>query len=141
MNTRRASLPVRCHQPAARTFNQWVDNCLRQPHILNHMVESLDVVFHALSSGPRRSMLGILARGEHTVGDLADPFDISLAAVSKHLKVLEGAGLVERQAEGRTTICRLRPEPLADVRDWVAYYERFWTTRLDRLERLLTEDT
>jgi DNA-binding transcriptional ArsR family regulator len=104
------------------------------------MVESLDAVFHALSSEPRRDLLGALAEGERTVGDLASPFDISLAAVSKHLKVLEGAGLVERRVEGRTTICRLRPEPLADVREWVAFVERFWTTRLDRLERLLTEE-
>jgi len=85
-------------------------------------------------------MLGALASGERTVGDLALPFDISLAAVSKHLKVLESAGLVERRVEGRTTICRLRPEPLSDVREWVAFIEQFWTTRLDRLEQLLTED-
>jgi DNA-binding transcriptional ArsR family regulator len=104
------------------------------------MVESLDAVFHALSSEPRRDMLGALAEGERTVGDLASPFDISLAAVSKHLKVLELAGLVERRVEGRTTVCRLRPEPLADVRDWVAFIEQFWTTRLDRLEQLLTEE-
>ena len=104
------------------------------------MVESLDAVFHALASEPRREMLGALASGERTVGDLATPFDISLAAVSKHLKVLEGAGLVERRVEGRTTICRLRPEPLADAREWVAFIEQFWTTRLDRLEQLLTEE-
>ena len=104
------------------------------------MVESLDAVFHALSSEPRREMLNSLAAGERTVGDLASPFDISLAAVSKHLKVLEGAGLVERRVQGRTTICRLRAEPLAEVRAWVAFYEQFWTTRLDRLEALLTED-
>jgi DNA-binding transcriptional ArsR family regulator len=104
------------------------------------MVESLDAVFHALSSEPRRVMLGALAEGERTVGDLASPFDISLAAVSKHLKVLEVAGLVERRVEGRTTVCRLRPEPLTDVRDWVAVIEQFWTTRLDRLEQLLTEE-
>jgi DNA-binding transcriptional ArsR family regulator len=110
------------------------------PATLNRMVESLDAVFHALSSEPRRVMLGALAEGERTVGDLASPFDISLAAVSKHLKVLEGAGLVDRRVEGRTTVCRLRPEPLADVREWVAFIEQFWTTRLDRLEQLLTEE-
>jgi DNA-binding transcriptional ArsR family regulator len=104
------------------------------------MVESLDTVFHALSSEPRRAMLGSLAEGERTVGDLASPFEISLAAVSKHLKVLEGAGLVERRVEGRTTVCRLRAAPLAEVREWVAFYERFWTTRLDRLEKLMTEE-
>ena len=73
------------------------------------MVESLDTVFHALSSEPRRDMLGALAEGERTVGDLASPFDISLAAVSKHLKVLEGAGLVERRVEGRTTSAGCAP--------------------------------
>ncbi len=82
-------------------------------------------------------MLGTLALGERTVGDLADPFNISLAAVSKHLKVLEGAGLVERRIEGRTTVCRLRAEPLAEVRQWVAFYEQFWTARLDKLEQIL----
>ena len=74
------------------------------------------MVFHALASEPRRTILGALADGERTVGDLADPFDISLAAISKHLKVLEGAGLVERRTAGRTTMCRLRAEPLAEVR-------------------------
>ena len=104
------------------------------------MVESLDAVFHALSSEPRRALLGELAGGERTVGDLASPFEISLAAVSKHLKVLEGAGLVERRVEGRTTVCRLRPEPLAEVQEWVSVYEQFWTTRLDRLQALLEDD-
>jgi DNA-binding transcriptional ArsR family regulator len=85
-------------------------------------------------------MLGTLALGERTVGDLADPFDISLAAVSKHIKVLEAAGLVERRVEGRTTICRLRAEPLAEVREWVSFYEQFWSTRLDRLQQVLAEE-
>ena len=98
------------------------------------------MVFHALASEPRRTILGALADGERTVGDLADPFDISLAAISKHLKVLEGAGLVERRTAGRTTVCRLRAEPLAEVRDWVAFYERFWTIRLDRLQQLMEDD-
>jgi DNA-binding transcriptional ArsR family regulator len=104
------------------------------------MVESLDVVFHALSSAPRRTMLNALAEGERTVGELAEPFDISLAAVSKHLIVLEDAGLVDRRTDGRTTICRLRAEPLADVRDWVSFYENFWTLKLDRLEKLMTQE-
>ena len=104
------------------------------------MVESLDAVFHALSSEPRRALLGELAGGERTVGDLASPFEISLAAVSKHLKVLEGAGLVERRLQGRTTVCRLRAEPLAEVHDWVNFYETFWTTRLDRLAAVLAEE-
>lgn len=105
------------------------------------MVESLDDVFHALSSEPRRAMLRALALGERTVGGLADPFDISLAAVSKHLKVLESAGLVERRVEGRTTICRLRADPLAEVRKWIAFYDQFWNARLDRLQEVLGEET
>jgi DNA-binding transcriptional ArsR family regulator len=105
------------------------------------MVESLDGVFHALASEPRRTILGALAEGERTVGDLAGPFAISLAAISKHLRVLEGAGLIERRIEGRTTVCTLRAQPLAEIREWVAFYERFWTTRLDRLEKLLTEES
>jgi DNA-binding transcriptional ArsR family regulator len=99
----------------------------------------LDEVFHALASGPRRRMLNALAEGERTVGDLAGPFEMSLAAVSKHLKVLEAAQLVERRPQGRTTICRLTPGPLADVQEWVAFYERFWTERLDALEHLFTD--
>lgn len=100
---------------------------------------ALDEVFHALASEPRRRMLAVLAEGERTVGDLAGPFEMSLAAVSKHLKVLEGARLVERRPAGRTTVCRLTPEPLADVRAWVAFYERFWTTRLDALEAMFAD--
>ena len=100
----------------------------------------MDAVFHALSSAPRRELLGALATGERTVGGLASPFDMSLAAVSKHLKVLEEAGLVERRSEGRTTVCRLRAEPLAEADAWLRFYERFWTERLDQLEQLLTRE-
>jgi len=106
------------------------------------MVENptaLDEVFHALASEPRRRMLSALAEGERTVGDLAGPFEMSLAAVSKHIKVLEGAGLVERRPAGRTTICRLTPGPLAEAHEWVAFYERFWNQRLDALEALFAE--
>lgn len=100
----------------------------------------MDAVFHALSSEPRRAMLGTLAEGDRTVGELAAPQTMSIAAVSKHLKVLEGAGLVARTRRGRQTVCRLTPAPLAEVREWVAFYERFWDRRLDALEELLTED-
>jgi DNA-binding transcriptional ArsR family regulator len=91
------------------------------------MVENpaaLDEVFHAIASEPRRRMLSALAEGERTVGDLAGPFEMSLAAVSKHIKVLEGAGLVERRPAGRTTICRLTPGPLAGAPRSTA---RSWT--------------
>jgi len=100
---------------------------------------ALDEVFHALASEPRRRMLTALAEGERTVGDLAGPFEMSLAAVSKHLKVLEGARLVERRPQGRTTICRLTPGPLAGAHEWVSFYERFWTERLDALEAMFAD--
>jgi DNA-binding transcriptional ArsR family regulator len=71
------------------------------------------------------------------VGELAQPFAMSLAAASKHIKALEHAGLIHREVRGRTHLCRLAPEPLASAHEWLSFYERFWTTRLDELERLL----
>lgn len=97
----------------------------------------LDAVFHALGDATRRHMLRDLAEGERTVSQLAQPFDMSLAAASKHIKSLEGAGLIRREVRGRVHICRLDAGPLADANDWLRFYERFWTTRLDELERLL----
>jgi DNA-binding transcriptional ArsR family regulator len=107
----------------------------------NYMVElndpRLDSVFHALGDATRRQMLRALAQGERTVGQLAEPFEMSLAAASKHVKALEVAGLIRRRVMGRTHICRLDAGPLADASDWLRFYERFWSTRLDELERLL----
>jgi DNA-binding transcriptional ArsR family regulator len=97
----------------------------------------LDAVFHALSDGTRRGMLRRLAGGERTVGELAAPFDMSFAGASKHVKVLEQAGLVRRRIAGRTHYCRLEASRMKDARDWINHYERFWTDRLDVLERLL----
>lgn len=85
-------------------------------------------------------MLRDLAGGERSVGQLAEPFSISLAAASKHIKALEGAGLIRREVRGRTHLCRLEPGPLARANEWLRFYERFWTGRLDILERLLTEE-
>jgi DNA-binding transcriptional ArsR family regulator len=82
-------------------------------------------------------MLRELAAGEQTVGQLARPFAISLAAASKHIKALENAGLICREVRGRTHLCRLDAAPLAKASDWLSHYERFWTSRLDELERLL----
>lgn len=100
----------------------------------------LDTVFHALGDATRRRMLHDLAGGERSVGELAAPFDISLAAASKHIKALERAGLVRREVRGRTHLCRLEAGPLAEAHEWLAFYERFWTGRLDILERLLRRD-
>jgi len=99
----------------------------------------LDTVFHALSDATRRQMLRELADGERTVGQLARPFTMSLAAASKHIQVLERARLIRREVHGRTHLCRLAPGPLASAHDWLGFYERFWGVRLDILERLLRE--
>ena len=100
----------------------------------------LDAIFHALGDATRRQMLRKLADGEQTVGQLAQPFAISLAAASKHIKALESAGLIRREVRGRTHLCRLDPGPLAGAHEWLSFYEHFWTRHLDVLERLLRED-
>src|SRR5687768_15560665 len=100
----------------------------------------LDAVFHALGDPTRRRMLHELAAGERTVGQLAEPFAMSLAAASKHIKALENAGLVRREVRGRTHLCRLDPGPLSSAHEWLSFYEAFWTQRLDVLERLLREE-
>jgi DNA-binding transcriptional ArsR family regulator len=100
----------------------------------------LDSIFHALGDATRRRMLRELAEGERTVSQLADPFSISLAAASKHIKSLEKAGLIRREIRGRTHLCRLDPGPLASAHEWLSTYERFWTDRLNVLERLLRQE-
>ena len=101
--------------------------------------EQLDDVFHALSDGTRRTMLRILSSGPKTVSELAEPFDISLAAASKHVKTLERAELLERTVVGRMHICRLNPIRLSEADDWLRYYEQYWTSRFDALDRILAE--
>ena len=108
--------------------------------MVKHDSPQLDTVFHALSDSTRRGMLASLAVGERSVGELAEPFAMSFAGASKHVKVLEEAGLIRREVRGRTHICRLEPGPLASADQWLRHYERFWTGRLDALERLLRED-
>jgi len=108
---------------------------------INHMVEyespQLDVVFQALSDGTRRRMLRSLSVQPRSVGELAAPFRISLAAASKHIKVLERAGLVQRRIQGRTHLCQLRAGALAEAERWLQYYQQFWSERLDALETVL----
>lgn len=112
--------------------------------IFNSMVElsasHLDTVFHALGDATRRTMLRDLSLGERTVSQLARPFDISLAAASKHIKALENAGLIRREVRGRTHVCRLAPERLAEAHEWLDFYRQFWGSRLDILEQMLRED-
>jgi DNA-binding transcriptional ArsR family regulator len=108
--------------------------------MLNHMVEQhahLDAVFHALADPTRRAMLGQLAERELTIGELATPFSMSFAGASKHVRVLENAGLVTRTIQGRTHLCRLQAARLAEANEWLRRYERFWNEKLDTLEALL----
>ena len=99
--------------------------------------QNLDLVFHALGDPTRRAMLHRLAKREHTVSELAEPYDMSLASVSKHIKALERAGLVKRRVRGRIHYCRLNPRPLEKADSWLRAYERLWDLRLARLEELL----
>jgi DNA-binding transcriptional ArsR family regulator len=100
----------------------------------------LDAVFHALSDATRRAMLRRLVQGEVTVGELAAPHPMSLAAASKHIRVLEDAGLIRRTVRGRSHLCRLEAAPMHAGQEWIRHFERFWTERLDALEAILNED-
>lgn len=108
--------------------------------MVEQKIAQLDTVFHALGDATRRRMLRELARNERTVGELAQPFAISLAAASKHIRALENAGLIQREVLGRTHVCRLNPKPLATAHEWLSFYQQFWTERLDALEQLLREE-
>ena len=101
--------------------------------------DSLSAVFAALADPTRRAILARLAEGEATVTELADPFSISLPAISKHLKVLQRAGLIEQGRQAQWRPCRLQAEPLKDVADWVAEYRRFWEQSFNRLDDYLRE--
>jgi DNA-binding transcriptional ArsR family regulator len=108
--------------------------------MVEHDSLRLNSVFQALGDATRRRMLRELSSGERTVGELAEPFAITLAGASKHIKVLENAGLIRREVRGRTHVCRLEPGPLASADEWLRDYERFWTGRLDALDQLLRDD-
>jgi len=99
----------------------------------------LDATFAALADPTRRAILTRLARGDTHVGDLAQPFAISAPAVSRHLRVLEQAGLIEREVDARWRICRLRPAELRAAHGWLDQYRRYWEESLDRLTELLEQ--
>ncbi|NMM44296.1 winged helix-turn-helix transcriptional regulator [Rhodospirillaceae bacterium KN72] len=105
--------------------------------MVEYNAHQLDTVFHALGDATRRRMLRDLSAGERTVSQLAEPFAMSLAAASKHIKTLENAGLIRREVRGRTHMCRLAASPLASAHEWLAFYRKYWTERLDGLEALL----
>jgi DNA-binding transcriptional ArsR family regulator len=99
--------------------------------------DQLDAILHALSDRTRRAMLARLSRGPATITELVQPFDMTFAAVSKHLRVLEKARLVNRNVEGRVHRCILEPGPLKDVEHWLAFYRAFWESNLDSFARYM----
>ena len=101
--------------------------------------ERLDATFSALADPTRRAILARLAAGETSVSELAEPFAMSMPAISKHLKVLQRAGLIERSREAQWRPCRLAPAPLKDASEWLERYRRFWEESFDRLEDYLRE--
>jgi DNA-binding transcriptional ArsR family regulator len=110
--------------------------------LFNHMVESprqslpqLNMVFHALSDPTRRAILRDIADGEKTVGEIARPYPSSLAAVSKHIYVLEGSGLVTRRKQGSFQFVQINAAPLKEAQQWLSYYEQFWNEHLDQFQQ------
>ena len=102
-------------------------------------MDQLSTTFAALADPTRRAILARLASGQCSVTELAEPFDMSMPAISKHLKVLEKAGLIARGKEAQWRPCRLDARPLEEVSDWIEHYRRFWEESLDRLDAYLRE--
>lgn len=100
----------------------------------------LDLVFGALADATRRGMLAQLAHGETNITTLATPYQISQPAISKHLRVLERAGLIEKTKHGRETIIRAKAKPAEEARDWIAYYAHFWKEQFDAVEDYLNQN-
>ena len=109
--------------------------------MVKYNTSSLNTIFAALADPTRRAILDQLTYGEASVTELAEPFKMSLPAVSKHLRVLEQAGLLTRQKEGRVHHCRLAAEPLRDAAEWLVRYRHFWEEQFDSLAEYLAEST
>lgn len=108
--------------------------------MVNYSSSKLDNIFSALADPTRRAILARLAEGEVTIKELAKPHAMSLPAISKHIKVLERAGLLKREIDGRIHRCQLTGKPLGAAADWIGHYRKFWDSRLDALAQYL-EDT
>jgi DNA-binding transcriptional ArsR family regulator len=102
--------------------------------------ERLDMTFRALADPTRRGMLASLALGAKSIGELAEPFDMSFAGASKHVKVLEDAGLIARRKVGRTHLISIEARPLEEAERWLRQWERFWSASLDRLQALVESE-
>lgn len=103
--------------------------------------KNLDITFSALSDPTRRAIISKLAEGDMPIMELASPFSMSLPAVSKHIRVLEKAGLLIRRKQGRVHYCRLNAQPLRDAAKWLAFYQQFWDAKLDSLANFLEENS
>jgi DNA-binding transcriptional ArsR family regulator len=114
-----------------RLINETVNHAMTSEH--------LDLTFSALADPTRRAILARLASGDASVTELAEPFEMSMPAVSKHLKVLERAGLIVRGREAQYRPCRLDPAPLQEVADWIEHYRKFWEASFDRLDAFLRD--
>jgi DNA-binding transcriptional ArsR family regulator len=102
--------------------------------------DELDRIFTALADRTRRQLVHMLAERDRTVGELAEPFSMSLAAVSKHIKILEAAGIIGRRVDGRVHTLTLHPESLSGALDWITIYRNFWSRRLDALDDMFSAD-
>lgn len=100
-------------------------------------MDQLSITFAAVADPTRRAILARLAKGESSVGELAQPFSISLPAISRHLRVLQRAKLIERRSDAQWRLCRLNAEPLKQAADWIEQYRAFWESRFDRLAEYL----
>tara|TARA_R110000782_G_scaffold52830_7_gene112827 strand:+ start:1570 stop:1971 length:402 start_codon:yes stop_codon:yes gene_type:complete len=127
----------------ALTLEKIVLNCMvyKQYSLIKMKTQQLDRTFAALADPTRRAILIQLMDGDALLKDLAEPFDMSLPAVGKHLKVLEDAGLVSRQRDAQRRPCHLEAAPLKIAVDWLEEYRQFWETRFEQLDTLLTKDS
>ncbi len=100
-------------------------------HMVNYLSSDLDLLFYALSNATRRGIVDMLNKGSCTIGELAEPFQMSLAAISKHVKILEDAQLLIRRKSGRIHECSINPEAMKSVEEYVRFYTQFWTQQLD----------
>lgn len=107
--------------------------------MLHSEPQRLDNLFHALSDATRRSILRDISAGEKTVGEIAGPYRVSLAAVSKHLKVLEKAELIHREKRGSFQFVRINARPMKEADRWLSFYEKLWGDRLDALDKYLRD--
>lgn len=110
-------------------------------HMVEYTVDPLNLVFHSLADSTRRDMLRRLSRAEQTIGELARPYAISLAAIAKHINVLEKAGLVTKERKGKEKVVAIVPETIQTAEAHLSEYEKLWAARYDALEALLTDDT